>query len=189
MTSDRGNGNLPHRLPESGPRLSGRPLTGDVGQAGPEPKVDDVSVGLFATDSGDQRAAVVTVRGEVDLASAGSLREVLRRVVDRATDPVVVDLSEVSFMGSTGVHLLVETYQRLKPQHRRLSVVCRERGQVHGLWALVGLLTPLNVHRSLDSAVTDGDEVIRSGIHSTGAEYGAGANPQCCPTRPCDHAR
>ncbi len=65
-------------------------------------------------------------------------------------------------MDSTGVHVLVETLQRLKLQNRRLAIACREGGQVHRLLALVGLLDALSVHSSRESAVIGGDDLLRS---------------------------
>ena len=65
-------------------------------------------------------------------------------------------------MDSTGVHVLVDTLRRLKPQNRRLAIVCREDGQVHRVLALVGLLDALTVHRSRESAVIGGDDVLLS---------------------------
>ena len=57
---------------------------------------------------------------------------------------------------------LLDTLRRLEPQNRRLAIVCREAGQVHRLLALVGLLDALTVHRSRESAVIGGDDLLRS---------------------------
>ena len=83
---------------------------------------------------------MLSPHGEIDLETAPLLREVLLPVLEREIGPVVLDLSEVAFMDSTGVHLLVEALRRLELQNRRLAIVCREGGQVHRLLAVVGLL-------------------------------------------------
>ena len=57
---------------------------------------------------------------------------------------------------------LLDTLRRLEPQNRRLAIVCREGGQVHRLLGLVGLLDALTVHRSRESAVLGGDDLLRS---------------------------
>lgn len=106
-------------------------------------------------------ADVLTVCGEVDLATAPLVRETLRALIEDGTGPVVVDLSEVPFMDSSGVHVLVESHRALASQNRRLAIVCRLHGQIHKLLALVGLLELLTVHRSLESAVTGGEDLIR----------------------------
>lgn len=104
---------------------------------------------------------VLSPHGEIDLETAPRLREVLLPVLEREIGPVVLDLSEVAFMDSTGVHVLVEALGRLELQNRRLAIVCREGGQVHRLLAVVGLLDVLSVHRSRESAVAGGDERLR----------------------------
>jgi anti-sigma B factor antagonist len=123
---------------------------------------DAVSVDLLASHEHDPDVAVLNVRGEVDIETAPALRAALLPVLEHHRGPVVIDLSEVSFMDSTGVHVLVDTSRRLEPQDRRLAIACREGGQVHRLLALVDLLDALTVHRSRESAVIGGDDVLRS---------------------------
>lgn len=151
-----------HRPPgNAGGVPSERPLASDALTDLPEGTSGSLSIRRFAVNAGDEKAAVLSVRGEVDLATVGRLGEVLAPVLEQGSGPVVLDLCEVSFMDSTGVHLLVDAHERLAPQSRRLAIACREDGQVHRLLALVGLLDLLTVHRSRRSAVTGGDELIR----------------------------
>jgi anti-sigma B factor antagonist len=128
----------------------------------PQWTADTVSLGLLAACEQHQDVAVLNVHGEIDLETAPALRETLLPVLEQQTGPVVVDLSEVSFMDSTGVHVLVNTLRRLEPQNRPLAIVCRECGQVHRLLALVGLLDTLSVYRSHENAVIGGDDRLRS---------------------------
>jgi anti-sigma B factor antagonist len=140
-----------------------------------DPRCDAVSVGLLTAHGPHHDVAVLSVHGEIDLDSAPVLRKFLLPVLEHQTGPVVVDLSEVAFMDSTGLHVLVDTLRRLEPQNRRLAIVCREGGQVHRLLAVVGLLDALTVHRSRESAVLGGDDVLRSepGSYSRGSDTGA----------------
>jgi anti-sigma B factor antagonist len=134
-----------------------------------------VSVGLLAAHEQHQDVAVLSVHGEIDLETAPVLRMFLLPVLEHQTGPVVVDLSEVAFMDSTGVHVLVDTLRRLEPQNRRLAIACREGGQVHRLLALVGLLDALAVHRSRESAVIGDDDLLGSepGSYSRASDTGA----------------
>jgi anti-sigma B factor antagonist len=144
----------------------------------PEWTSDRVPVGLLMAHEQHQDVAVLSVQGELDLSTAPVLREVLLPVLENQTGPVVVDLSEVSFMDSTGVHVLVDTLRRLEPQNRRLAIACREGGQVHRLLALVGLLDALGVHRSRESAVIGDDDVLRSEPGSSSRPSTTGAPAQ-----------
>jgi anti-sigma B factor antagonist len=64
-----------------------------------------MQVGTRHTDSG---RVVLAVAGEIDMASAGRLDQVLDTVLDRpGVVEVVVDLAEVPFLDSTGVAALL----------------------------------------------------------------------------------
>jgi anti-sigma B factor antagonist len=155
MMVDGSEGNFPHRLHRQAmPRRSHPPLA---------PAPLEQASGSFSTRVEKRRgdADVLTVCGEVDLATAPLLRETLQALIEDGSGPVVVDLSEVPFMDSSGVHVLVESHRALVSRNRRLAVACRPHGQIHKLLALVGLLDLLTVHRSLGSAVTGGSDLIR----------------------------
>jgi anti-sigma B factor antagonist len=141
----------------------------------PKWAADPVSVGLLPAQGPRHDVVVLSVHGEIDIDSVPVLRKFLLSVLEHQTGPVVVDLSEVAFMDSTGLHVLVDTLRRLEPQNRRLAIVCREGGHVHRLLALVGLLDALTVHRSRESAVLGGDDVLRSepGRYSRASDTGA----------------
>jgi anti-sigma B factor antagonist len=52
--------------------------------------------------------AVLFVEGEIDLASAGTLRQAIDDVVSGRPRGLVIDLSEVAYLDSSGVQVLVE---------------------------------------------------------------------------------
>ena len=65
----------------------------------------------FVREEGD--AVIASLRGEVDLESSPVAREVLLGCVARAKK-VLVDLSGVEYIDSSGVASLVEAFQRAK---------------------------------------------------------------------------
>lgn len=58
-----------------------------------------------------ERAAIIEVQGEVDLYTSPRMREAIVRTASARTPMVVVDLSGVSYMDSSGVATLVEGLQ------------------------------------------------------------------------------
>src|SRR5438270_10175120 len=102
---------------------SDRSLTTEAQAGAPLGADGTLSVRLLVAPEHDQDAAVLSVHGEIDLGTAPVLREVLLSVLEQDTGAIVVDLSEVPFMDSTGVHVLLDTLQRLKPQNRGLAIV------------------------------------------------------------------
>jgi anti-sigma B factor antagonist len=138
-------------------RLLREPMRPELSQTAP---ADRLSVCLLNQSGSDREVAILSVQGDVDLVTALLLQDALEPVLERQTGPVVVDLSEVAFMDSAGVHVLVDALWRLRLENRRLAVACREGGQIHRLLRVVGLLDALVVHRSRESAVTGGNDLL-----------------------------
>ena len=57
----------------------------------------------------------LVVRGEIDLANAPRLRELLDEVIDGGASRVVVDCRELEFLDSSGIGVLVAARKRLGP--------------------------------------------------------------------------
>jgi anti-sigma B factor antagonist len=137
------------------------PLAAEARTGVPRRIVGRLSVRPLAAHEHHHDVVVLSPHGEIDLETAPLLREVLLPVLEGEIGPVVLDLSEVAFMDSTGVHVLVEALRQLELQNRRLAIVCREGGQVHRVLAVAGLLDMLTVHCSRESAMAGGDERLR----------------------------
>ncbi len=58
-----------------------------------------------------ERGWTIRVRGEVDIATSPLLRRQLERLVD-GDEPIVVDVSEMTFIDSSGLGVLVEMLHR-----------------------------------------------------------------------------
>jgi len=68
-----------------------------------------------------QGASVVALTGEVDLESSPAAREILLKCLE-STSKVIVDLSEVSYIDSSGVASLVEALQAAKKNGSQFSL-------------------------------------------------------------------
>jgi anti-anti-sigma factor len=86
----------------------------------------------------------VLVAGELDLATAGILDAQLNELFDVGWSEVTVDLREVEFMDSAGVHTLLRPRRRSDSGEGRLSVVV-EPGPVQRLLRLVNADVTLGV--------------------------------------------
>jgi anti-sigma B factor antagonist len=68
-----------------------------------------------------QGASIVAFTGEVDLESSPAAREVLLKCLE-STSKVIVDLSEVTYIDSSGVASLVEALQAAKKNGSQFSL-------------------------------------------------------------------
>jgi anti-sigma B factor antagonist len=97
---------------------------------------------LPATPSGS--ALVVEVVGEVDMTTASELSEALEAAPE-GTTWVVIDLSEVSFLDSSGLNALVQARRLLAERGLALRVVVPAEGAIRRVFEITHLTEPLTV--------------------------------------------
>ncbi len=81
---------------------------------------------------------VVSVRGEVDLRTSPRLRILLLEHASRVTGPLVIDLSGVSYMDSSGVGTMVYVKREVERRGRRL-VLAGLQARVRGVLEITHL--------------------------------------------------
>ena len=81
---------------------------------------------------------LLSVEGEVDLATAPELEGALRRALRSPAHRLVVDLRGVRFLDSSGLSLLVRHDRLARAAERRLIIV-KPPAQVHRVFELTGL--------------------------------------------------
>ena len=81
----------------------------------------------------------VAVTGELDLVTASQLEETLKRQL-LADNDVLLDLSEMDFIDSTGLHAIVESVRTAKSVGRRLKLSAELPAHARRLMEIVGLL-------------------------------------------------
>jgi anti-sigma B factor antagonist len=96
-------------------------------------------------------ATIVEVGGEVELHSASQLRDELLRAGEAEHPCVIVDLSRVTFIDSTGLGVLVGALKRVR-EKGALSLVCPQR-QVRRVFEITGLTKVFPMFDNLDAAV------------------------------------
>jgi anti-anti-sigma factor len=72
-------------------------------------------------DSGGH--VTVSLKGELDLSSVGKVEEELERVEKDGPSVLVLDLSQLSFLDSTGLRAVVTADERARSGGRRLVIV------------------------------------------------------------------
>src|SRR6266511_2026970 len=70
--------------------------------------------------------SVVTLRGEIDVYTAPRLRQALIDLVEGGANHIVVDMSAVDFLDSTGLGVLVGGLKRVKSNDGELRLVVNQ---------------------------------------------------------------
>jgi anti-anti-sigma factor len=115
---------------------------------------DDSGILRFKLEQRDE-ACVLTVHGEIDMASAPDLTEAVGNALRAPVGKLVLDLRTVAFMSSAGLAVLLETHQRLDRQGGRLTIVADNDATSRTL-DIAGLGQVFTIHRTLEAAITTG---------------------------------
>jgi anti-sigma B factor antagonist len=95
--------------------------------------------------------AVVEVGGEVDVYTAPRLRDRLNEVVGSGQQHLVVDLTKVDFLDSTGLGVLVGAYRRLDRTGGSLVLVCPHE-KLLKIFRIAGLESVFKIYRTVPEA-------------------------------------
>ncbi|HEY2537535.1 MAG TPA: STAS domain-containing protein [Solirubrobacteraceae bacterium] len=95
---------------------------------------------------------MIAVEGELDLFTAPSLKQMLVDALHEGSDRLVVDLTEVTFIDSTTLGVLVGIERRLDEDDARLAIVCT-RPNVRKIFEFSGLDGKFAIFPTLDEAL------------------------------------
>ena len=100
--------------------------------------------------------AVITVAGELDIATAPQLLEAIEEVESSAPRRLVVDLLATSFIDSTGLTTLFRAHKRCEGDDRPFALICGpENVEILRVMDLMGFDEVFTVHPTLAAAGSD----------------------------------
>lgn len=98
------------------------------------------------------------VRGELDMNNAPELGQKLDEVSDSGAS-ILLDLCECEFIDSTGIALIVHTWQRLDRKAdgdgKGRFVLCSHNHQVRRLLKITGVESSISMHEGRDAALAE----------------------------------
>lgn len=95
----------------------------------------------------------VAVHGEVDIDAARELEAVVDAAIHDSAGAFVIDLSDVDFIDSSGLHVLLRARSLLGREDRALAVIC-PFGPVRRVFELSGCSELFALYSSRDEALT-----------------------------------
>ena len=96
---------------------------------------------------------IAALTGEVDMSNATSVRQQIAESVTPDDDAVIVDLSELAFMDSAGLHSVVELGTVLEERRQQLLVCVPSGSPMERAIEIIGLPSAVSVHTSRDEAI------------------------------------
>lgn len=109
-------------------------------------------VEFLVTRPEGEQYPVVGVRGEVDVSSAPALQQRLGELFSGGAGKVVVDLTDVGFIDSSGLGALVSARNAAEESGGALSLVCTSE-RILKLLMITGLDGVFDVHASVPDAL------------------------------------
>ncbi len=109
-----------------------------------------MDVSVTSRQVGDR--TVIEVKGEIDVYTAPALREEITSLVDAEHTDIVVDLSQVSFMDSTGLGVLVGALKKVRTLGGDLALVINEE-KILKVFRITALTQVFTIYSVLDEAL------------------------------------
>jgi len=104
------------------------------------------------TEPQDGGVRVLSVAGELDAATAPQLSEAMDAVIDSDSPAILLDLSDCSFIDSTGLGVVVSGRSRVLEQGRRFELCCAG-AQAKRILEITGLDDAFGLYETRDDAL------------------------------------
>ena len=112
------------------------------------------------TEQGSEGAHhVIAVRGEIDLFTAPELKRVLTEAIESGEHRVVIDLTEVTFLDSTALGVLIGGVKRLRSRDGALAIVNTD-GSIAKTFQITGLDQIFTILPSREEALAALDDTL-----------------------------
>ena len=100
----------------------------------------------------DENTHLIALEGEVDAMSAPQLGKRILGLAEEGKTGVIVDMSEVSFMDSTGIGVLLNSLRQLTSKGAQLVLVCPTERMLRP-FRITGLIGRLPICQSREEAL------------------------------------
>ena len=94
----------------------------------------------------------VKVHGEVDVYTAPKLREIVFPLSEKESAQIVIDLSGVSYMDSTGLGVIVGVFKSCRAHNGELKLIGLS-DRLKRLFEITGLADILNINSQIEGGV------------------------------------
>jgi anti-sigma B factor antagonist len=114
---------------------------------------------IDVTTVGDDQIQLFGLGGTLDIATSPTLRAALLEAADRSNHEIVVDLTQLEFLDSTGLGALIGAHKRAAEHGGSVRLVAHE-GQILRLLRITGLLDVFSVYPSVEAALGDDTRLV-----------------------------
>jgi anti-anti-sigma factor len=110
-----------------------------------------------------ERVLIAHVTGEIDISNAGELRIAITEATPNGAFGAVLDLSDVDYIDSAGIHLLYRLGESLRNRRQTLRIVVPAQSPTADALRLAGITRHVDVVEKLDEGVRAVEAVAAGG--------------------------
>jgi anti-sigma B factor antagonist len=129
-------------------------VNGTTSQSQSQHQHEDLSIHVHVVDG----RQVFELLGSLDIATSPTVRAALSSASEQGDHKLIVDLTKVDFLDSTGLGALIGGQRRAKEFDGEVRLVAKE-GQILRLLRITGLLKVFSVYPTLEDALKNGQRV------------------------------
>jgi anti-sigma B factor antagonist len=118
---------------------------------------DTLSIDVSGAKDGS--VVLFALGGRLDIATSPSLRAALMDAAEGENHEIIVDLSHLEFLDSTGLGALIGAHRRASEHHGSVRLVAHE-GQILRLLRITGLLDVFAVYPTVEAALADDARLV-----------------------------
>ncbi len=120
---------------------------------------DDLSIDLKTEEGGE--VLIFKLRGSLDLATTPTVRAALLEATEKGKRDLIVDLTQLEFLDSTGLGALIGAHRRATERGGSVRLIVNE-GPIARLLNITGLMRIFAVYHSIEDARKNRDRVSAS---------------------------
>jgi anti-sigma B factor antagonist len=117
------------------------------------------TLSIDVSSAKDGAIVMFALGGSLDIATSPSLRAALMEAADGENHEIIVDLTQLEFLDSTGLGALIGAHKRATEHHGSVRLVAHE-GQILRLLRITGLLDVFAVYPSVAAALADDARLV-----------------------------
>jgi anti-anti-sigma factor len=100
----------------------------------------------------EDRVVIARLMGEIDLANARAIGSLVAGAVPNDAAGVVFDLSDTTYLDSSGVHLVFDLAERLSGRQQRLALAVPDGSRIRRVLDLVNVSATVPLELTVEAA-------------------------------------
>ena len=113
-----------------------------------------MSVGDALDVRTEEGVVIARLIGEIDLSNARPIGSLVAGAVSNDAAGVVLDLTDTTYLDSSGVHLVFDLAERLSSRQQRLALAVPDGSRIRRVLDLVNMKASVPVEVTVDAAAT-----------------------------------